>query len=518
MNLSNLTIKQWKLAKSLLKSDSHIVVEADKNLGGCIMNRETYIIQGIQEHLGNKQVYKKLTKLQADQKMSIVRYKFNIFLSKFKKDLNPAERHYLHEGLYKYQDKYPIFRMSAKVRKSPWKLRPIVCCAGTTLNCLSRWLDYWFQKLKPLLSTYIKDSAQLLSELKQVKQLLNNCWLFTADAKSMYTNIDTKHAIEVISKWLDSIPLPEGFPLAAVTSAMELVMSNNIFVWGDSYFLQLLGTAMGTSAACMWATIYFAVHEMGSIIPKYGNKLLLFLRFIDDIVGIWVGNPLDASWDDFKKEVNNFGILEWEFEEPSQKVNFLDLTISIENDSFITTKTFQKAMNLYQYLSPMSNHPPGMMKCIIYSLLKTYKNQNTYLEDYLDVVVKLFNRHAARGRNKAVLKRMILENNDKLERQTLLPAYRTTLPTNSALENTLERPNRLFIHMEYSRNDMPKKAVRSIVDATLSNTLEDLQISQTTVAYSRPKNIKDLFSKAKLHQAKGKEISVYYSGGPYVNS
>ena len=127
----------------------------------------------------------------------------------------------------------------------------------------------------------------------------------------MYTNIDTTHAIEVISKWMDSIPLSEGFPLAAVKSAMELVMFNNIFVWGDSYFLQLLGTAMGTSPVCMWATIYSAVHEMDSIIQKYGNKLLLFLRFIADIVGIWVGNSLDASWDDFKKEVNNVGILEW---------------------------------------------------------------------------------------------------------------------------------------------------------------------------------------------------------------
>ena len=109
---------------------------------------------------------------------------------------------------------------------------------------------------------------------------------------------------------------------------------------------------------------------------------------------------------------------------------------------------------------------------------------------------------------------MILESNDKLEQQILLPNHLTTLPTDSALENILEHSNRLFIRMEYSRNDMPKKAVRSIVDATLSNTLEDLQISQTTVAYSRPKNVKDLLSKAKLHQAKGKEVSVYYSGEP----
>ena len=64
---------------------------------------------------------------------------------------------------------------------------------------------------------------------------------------------------------------------------MALVMRNNIFEWGDLYFLQLLGTPMGTSATCMWATIYFAIHEMGFIIPKYANNLLLFCRFINDI-------------------------------------------------------------------------------------------------------------------------------------------------------------------------------------------------------------------------------------------
>ena len=172
------------------------------------MDRETYIIKGIREHLGNENVYKKLIKTEANQKMHIVRYKINLFLSKYKKDLSPAETTYLHEGLFKYKDKFPKFRMSAKVHKTPWKLRPIVCCAGTVLNCLSRWLDYWFQKLKPNITTYIKDSAQLLQKLKAIKQLPKNSWTFTADAKSMYTNIDTNHALETISKWLDSIPLP----------------------------------------------------------------------------------------------------------------------------------------------------------------------------------------------------------------------------------------------------------------------------------------------------------------------
>ena len=71
-------------------------------------------------------------------------------------------------------------------------------------------------------------------------------------------------------------------------------------------------------------------------------------------------------------------------------------------------------------------------------------------------------------------------------------------------ENILGNPNRLFIHVEYSKNDMPKKAVRSIVEATLKDTIDELSVSQITVAYSRPKKIKDLLSKAKIHQGKGK--------------
>ena len=50
---------------------------------------------------------------------------------------------------------------------------------------------------------------------------------------------------------------------------MEIVMRNNLFESGDMYFLQLLDTAMGTSAACMWATIYYAVHESNKLIPTY---------------------------------------------------------------------------------------------------------------------------------------------------------------------------------------------------------------------------------------------------------
>ena len=140
--------------------------------------------------------------------------------------------------------------MSLKIHKTPWKLRPIVCSAGTFINNLSCWLDYQLQKLKHLIPTYIKDSGQLLDQLDELETLPPNARLFTADANSMYTNINTDHALLVITEWLDDMEeqglLPAAFPTKAVIEAMELVMRNNVFVFGDLYFLQLIGTAMGT--------------------------------------------------------------------------------------------------------------------------------------------------------------------------------------------------------------------------------------------------------------------------------
>ena len=507
-SLSNLTPRHWTLIDELQSNDDHITIEADKNLGGCILDRSVYIRKGVQEHLGNDAVYKRLNKRQAFGANKILRYQVSIFLSKFQDDISAAEYTFLREATFKYPDKLARFRMSLKAHKTPWKMRPIVCCAGTFINCLSRWLDYWLQKCRPFVTTYLKDSGQLLDVLQDIGELPPTAKLFTADATSMYTNIDTNHAIDVIGKWLDSIAneLPANFPLKAVKAAMVLVMKNNIFEWGDLYFLQLLGTAMGTSAACMWATIYFAVHEMGTLQPTYGHKMLLFKRFIDDIFGIWIDDGSGDDWQDFQRETNNFGILRWEFEELSESVNFLDLTITIKHNR-ITTRTFQKALNLYQYIPPNSAHPPGMMEGIIYGLMRNYRRQNTTTQDYNIMVIKLFRRHVARGWSKATMKEYILKAANRLnlpQTTTIQSTAAQTLPTNK---------ERLFIHMEYHPNDISKKSVRAIYEQHCKSTFESsLGIKQTTIAYSRAPNLKDTLTKAKLHQAPGKEASKYYLG------
>ena len=418
-------------------------------------------------------------------------------------ELSEAKYIYLNRA-YKETNQLGRFRMTSKVHKNPVKMRPVVCCAGTRMNHLSKWLDFQLQRLKPFVPTYLRDSHDLLARLRNLDGLPSNARLFTADAVSMYTNIDTDHALSVIGTWMDNLELPAGFPLRAVKDAMQLVMRNNLFEWGDTYFRQLLGTAMGTSAACMWATIYYGVHESTTLIPKYTSNLPIFLRFIDDILGIWIGDR--AAWQRFKQDVNSFGILTWEIDEPSTSVDFLDLTISISQDGNITTKTYQKAMNLYQYIPPHSAHPSGMIKGIVFGLLRNYFEQNTSESDYIKMAVALLRRLVARGWDRTYIKSLIKSSDSKLRSKE----YQS--PSNTPRE---QRPptnkERLFLHLEYHPCGMPRAEIRRVYNSTCGELLEAcLGIKQTTVAFSRPENVRDVLVQAKLHQAPGREASTYF--------
>ena len=66
--------------------------------------------------------------------------------------------------------------------------------------------------------------------------------------------------------------------------------------------------------------------------------------------------------------MNNYPGLTWEFNPPSDKVDFMDLTISIHQGK-ITTSLFEKPLNLHLYIPPHSAHPPGLLPGIVHSTI-----------------------------------------------------------------------------------------------------------------------------------------------------
>jgi hypothetical protein len=137
-----------------------------------------------------------------------------------------------------------------KIHKTPIATRPIVAICGTITSRLGSWLDQQLQPICQTLPTYLKSSFELTEILKQLPDLPAGARLFTADAVSMYTNIDTDHAMPVIRNFLPLTPHNE-----AIMEALDIIMRNNYFQFGDTNWMQRTGTAMGTPPAPMYATL-----------------------------------------------------------------------------------------------------------------------------------------------------------------------------------------------------------------------------------------------------------------------
>ena len=97
------------------------------------------------------------------------------------------------------------------------------------------------------------------------------------------------------------------------------------------------------------------------------NFLVLLKRLIDDGFGIWLplaelsDREAEAKWVEFQADVNNDNGLEWEFEEKSNSVVFLDLRLTINKDGIIKTTLYQKPMALNLFIPPNSMHLPGVL-------------------------------------------------------------------------------------------------------------------------------------------------------------
>ena len=142
LSMSNLTVRQWKISDDLNDNNGYIGVKADKNLGRAAFNRLVYNTKGLSEHVRNMAVCKRLTKKKANDRNNVFRYKIGVFSSKHKDAISPVDHTLLHKAMFKYQYRLVKFRISIKIHKKNLKMRVILCCTGTLINCLSRWLDF----------------------------------------------------------------------------------------------------------------------------------------------------------------------------------------------------------------------------------------------------------------------------------------------------------------------------------------------------------------------------------------
>jgi hypothetical protein len=241
-----------------------------------------------------------------------------------------------------------------KVHKTPFSSCGIISGSGSLIHALGTWVDAKLQCFAHRRPDYFKSSYKLKKILTNIT-LPPNTFLFTADAVSMYTNIPTAKALSFISNHIRETSHEfQDIPVESLIEAQGIVMRNNVFTFGDVTYRQVRGTAMGTPPAPIWTNLYMSINE-DTFLQPFDINLTFYKRFIDDLLGLWtITNTATnaATWEAFGLHLNaELFELEWIIQPLSTQVDFMDMTISIEEDKIVTT-LFEKPSNFYLYTPP----------------------------------------------------------------------------------------------------------------------------------------------------------------------
>ena len=187
------------------------------------------------------------------------------------------------------------------------------------------------------------------------------------------------------------------------------------------------------------------------------------------------------------------------------------MTISIKENRFHTT-LFEKSQNLYLYIHPVSCHPPGCLKGLIYGNIRHITLLCSDIDDATKKIKDFYRRLCYRDYHADILYRLF---------QDAVKLYRGTRPVRYIDPDDMR--SRIFFHLKYRPNDPYSRKYQSLFTkalfqpnrgATKLPFIENekggkLGITKMTVTYSRDKNIGELLSYRKLDKYTGPNVSSF---------
>jgi len=383
---NNLSKDEVKAIKSLKYNKDIIILPADKGDKIVIQNINDYKDE-VNRQLSDYDTYKHLTKDPTHQFNDTI----NDFITKFGPEESLSDK-----TISILTPKYPrtsTFYTLPKIHKNirPPPGRPIVASYGCPTERISGYIDDHLQTFVKQLPSYIKNTDDFISKLSNIKQpLAKDIILVTVDVNSLYTNIPHTEGLLAVEHFLNTRPKNSKPSTKFLLQLTKFVLTMNSFRFGDKFYLQLKGTAMGTKMAPSYANLFMAVLEKKFLLSQHYVPLY-WLRFIDDIFFIWEhGEELLKM---FLDALNSFSSLKYTYQYSRELITFLDVDIFVES-GFLKTKLHIKDTCTMQYLSYDSCHPAYIKKSIPKSLAirgKKLCSKESDFNKYINTLTDRFN-------------------------------------------------------------------------------------------------------------------------------
>ena len=289
----NMTKKQLESIRTLKENKEIIIKPADKGSAVVVMSLDNYEAE---RQLSNSQHYTPL----AESIAPIAAIKISSVLNRIKRMgyisgkqllyLDPPEtprntQLYLLPKIHKTRDKWP---QNDKMPPG----RPIVLDCGSESYRVAEYIDEFLGPLAKSHNSYDKDTTDFIEKVTKLT-IAESAMLFSMDFESLYTNIDNTSGLEAV-KQAFMRNADYNRPDAEILELLGISLNNNAFQFQGKFYKQIWGTAMGQKYAPNYANIFMAEWERQAL-NKCPKKPLVYLRYLDDIFGIWTQNILEYS-------------------------------------------------------------------------------------------------------------------------------------------------------------------------------------------------------------------------------
>lgn len=478
----NVTKEQQITLKDLSQSYELHFLHTDKNLGPAVMTHTQYV-NWVLDHLRNTPCYKYTSSLPTK---ALIRMITTWHAKAIRKHIDKQKqlKIVLHHTKNCTTNK---FYGMAKIHKNPMGLRPIVTSCNGPFHGLSKWIDFQLQPIVRSTKSFLQSSDELLPLLRDIR-LHDHTTFQTWDATALYTSIPNKEGRLAIAYWLNKFNHPFK---EEILDGLRIIMEYNWFSFGDTYWRQTSGTAMGTPCAPSYANLFLAYYEETVLLPMFKNNFLLYKRLIDDVLIIWQRDQhLPYAFNHFKAKLKTtFPGIKWTGSLSKESIDFLDLTIYRDKQQALT-KTYQKSMNLYLYPTNNSAHPPGILRGLIFGLILKYSIQNSNIRDLQNMIKLLFSRLRQRGHPYELLRRHFLDAIANTEKRSL------------CLKR--QKQERLVLYkIPYDPNGPTRFQLRRLLnDKALTPLLREHNLGKLTICFQRPPNLANKLIRAQVNTDK----------------
>ena len=433
-NISREAQRAWR---ELSSNRSCYTLKADKGGKTVIWGREEYRKEGLRQ-LGDAKTYRELSQEEAEAAYVSLRDRKTAVTNTLHKGgfITATEQTNLQEESFKMPSIYFLPKIHKEKREDTGTFagRPIIAAVGGILKSLDEFLAHLTAPLLHLIPGSLIDTRALINDLERFKDLPKNTILFSADVEALYPSIPWDEGISSATKFYATnfhillrdakkngrLPPPNPKLFKAI---LELVLKENYLTFQNSkWFHQQSGTAMGCSISVFFANTYM-YYRTRKLLDNPPKNLLYLGRYIDDLIGIWIGPKEEITSSLFSDVID--ANLRLTYVIGGDSVEALDLLITVGPEGKLILSLYRKPAEGHQFVHFSSAHPVALKRSLPYSQLLRIRRNCTRPSDYQREAAALLERFRKRGYPEDVLK-ATLNKAATVTRESLLKPKKAT--------------------------------------------------------------------------------------------